>query len=169
MRFAICRIRFTRNSGKSGHPWNVTEILRQAGLIAWDFEYLIPDSIVPQPTHVIPYGVVSHRVSLNPDRPTATDGIMAAGKTRKHILSRKRLLEREVGALRFVAEEKDPEVLARIHQWKNERFGRFFDWGLDALKRIDGTKEEGFSGVVSTLYAADTLVAAHYGIRGAGQ
>lgn len=81
-------------------------------------------------------------------------------------------LEREVGPLRFVTAETDPAVFETVLRWKREQFHRTGlqdvlrpAW-VDALMRGLFEQREGtLRGKLAALYAGDTLVTAHFGVR----
>ncbi len=86
-----------------------------------------------------------------------------------------RKLGREAGELRFELMTRDPEVLARLREWKRAQRERTRTldplgeaWAERAVERCLTTDEPGFGGVLSALYAGDELVAAHLGLRSRG-
>jgi CelD/BcsL family acetyltransferase involved in cellulose biosynthesis len=83
-----------------------------------------------------------------------------------------RKLGREVGALRFEVSTADPDVLARLREWKRAQRDRTQTadpldepWAERAVERCLATTRPDFAGVLSALYAGDELVAAHLGLR----
>jgi CelD/BcsL family acetyltransferase involved in cellulose biosynthesis len=93
-------------------------------------------------------------------------------------LSHARRLARELGPLRFVPHDPDPRSLQRLVAWKRAQYGRerwggaldpfARDWVVALLERIHAAQEPGFAGMLSTLWAGDTLLAAHLGMRAHG-
>ncbi|GAA2364624.1 GNAT family N-acetyltransferase [Dactylosporangium salmoneum] len=83
--------------------------------------------------------------------------------------------EREIGPIRFVADSLDEGDLAKVIELKRAQYAAtgakdyFTEPGrqelLTALLRTRGTE---FAGILSTLHAGDTLLAAHFGIRAGG-
>jgi CelD/BcsL family acetyltransferase involved in cellulose biosynthesis len=90
-------------------------------------------------------------------------------------LSHARRLERALGPLRFVPHDPDPRLLHRLIAWKRAqyalpRWGGALDplarpWAVALLERVQATQAPGFAGMLSTLWAGETLVAAHLGLR----
>jgi CelD/BcsL family acetyltransferase involved in cellulose biosynthesis len=89
--------------------------------------------------------------------------------------SHARRLERALGPLRFVPHDPDPRLLHRLITWKRvqyarPRWGGALDplarpWAVALLERVQATQTAGFAGMLCTLWAGDTLVAAHLGLR----
>jgi CelD/BcsL family acetyltransferase involved in cellulose biosynthesis len=104
-------------------------------------------------------------------RARRTVGSQAVVQTQSHA----RRLERALGPLRFVPHDPDPRVLHRLVAWKRAqyalpRWGGALDplarpWAVTVLERIQATQTPGFAGMLSALWAGDTLVAAHFGMR----
>jgi CelD/BcsL family acetyltransferase involved in cellulose biosynthesis len=83
-----------------------------------------------------------------------------------------RKFEREVGQLRFEAHSSDPAALSTLMQWKLDRYRAhgYLDvfaipWIRDLMRRVQKTRTDRFSGILSLLYAGDELAAAHLGMR----
>jgi CelD/BcsL family acetyltransferase involved in cellulose biosynthesis len=80
--------------------------------------------------------------------------------------------EREHGPIRFEADIVDAKALARVVELKR---GQYAATGArdyfaepdrrELMTRLLNTRDHDFAGVLSTLYAGDSLVAAHFGIR----
>jgi CelD/BcsL family acetyltransferase involved in cellulose biosynthesis len=96
-----------------------------------------------------------------------------AGSKRITQLQRKsRKLEREVGPVRLEMHVPDRDVLDGVIRWKSEQCRRtqvydFFsdEPAVSLVRDIANTKVDGFEGVVSVLYAGDSVAAAHMGMR----
>jgi len=90
-------------------------------------------------------------------------------------LSHARRLERALGPLRLVPHDPDPAMLARLVGWKRAqyarpRWGGALDplarpWARALLARVQATQAPGFAGMLSVLWAGETPVAAHLGLR----
>lgn len=90
-------------------------------------------------------------------------------------LSHARRMERTLGPLRFVPHDPDPRMLHWLIAWKRAqyalpRWGGALDplarpWAVALLERVQATQSPGFAGMLSTLWAGETLVAAHLGLR----
>ena len=85
-----------------------------------------------------------------------------------------RRLERDKGPLRFELNEPDASVLEWIMRLKSEQWQRTYGAESDAFaqsrvrKILYGCMEErslDFKGVISSLYAGDQLVSAHFGLQ----
>lgn len=93
-------------------------------------------------------------------------------------LSHARRLARQLGPLRFVPHDADPRTLQRLVAWKRaqyarQRWGGALDpfargWAVALLERIHAAQQPGFAGMLSTLWAGDTMLAAHLGMRAHG-
>lgn len=96
----------------------------------------------------------------------------AAGtKELKNTARKRRKIEREIGPLRFVANDASPEAWAAFVRWKNSSYERLgvrsiidLEWVSRTLETIRQTDSPEFSGMLSTLYVGDRLAAAHFGI-----
>ncbi len=94
-------------------------------------------------------------------------------------LSHARRLARQSGPLRFVPHDPDPRSLHQLIAWKRaqygrERWGGALDpfargWVVALLARIHAAQEPGFAGMLSTLWAGETMLAAHLGMRAEGR
>ncbi len=84
------------------------------------------------------------------------------------LLRKERKLEREVGEVRFEYAHADGRILDRLLEWKSEQrletgsvdvFRQ--DWARAALEDLHAS---GKGGLLSTLWAGESLVAAHFGL-----
>ncbi|MCB1337132.1 MAG: GNAT family N-acetyltransferase [Maritimibacter sp.] len=83
-----------------------------------------------------------------------------------------RKLGREVGPLRFVANETDPAVWAALDGWKRASLAaigvRFIldrPWAGAVVAEVRATDTPGFGGMTSALWAGDTLAAVSFSMR----
>lgn len=90
----------------------------------------------------------------------------------KQIDRRGRKIERQMGPLRLVWNTDDEEVFETLLAWKaaqrnatNSPNVLLLPWARRLVERLRRHRTEGFEGVVSAVYAGDTLCAAHFGIR----
>ncbi len=81
-----------------------------------------------------------------------------------------RKLAREVGALRFEFHDNRDDVVDALVAWKSAQLQRQvgvdtfrLPWVAPLLRRVAAYRSPHFAGILSTLYAGDTLVAAHLG------
>jgi len=79
---------------------------------------------------------------------------------------------REIGPLRFELNASDPTLLRTVIQWKcdqSRRAGIYsilrWKWSQRLLESILTQKYESFGGMLSVLWAGDTLAAIHMGMR----
>ena len=84
-------------------------------------------------------------------------------------------LEREVGPLTFVADDRSPEAFEAVMRWKREQFQRTGlqdvlrpDWVSRLMADLFATREGAMTGQLSSLYAGGHLVAGHFGPRQGG-
>jgi len=89
----------------------------------------------------------------------------------KNTLRKERKLIREVGELRFVTHTQDPEILERLFELKSAQYKRTnrpdvisLPWVKQFLNEIWKQDSPDFSGLLSTLYAGDQLIAIHFGM-----
>ncbi|WP_033291130.1 GNAT family N-acetyltransferase [Amycolatopsis jejuensis] len=82
---------------------------------------------------------------------------------------------REHGELRFVADNRDPALLDEVIRLKRGQYAAtgardyFAEPSRKALlHRLFTTKEDSFSGLLSTVHVGQKLLAAHFGIRDGG-
>jgi CelD/BcsL family acetyltransferase involved in cellulose biosynthesis len=83
-----------------------------------------------------------------------------------------RRLASDVGTLTFEADVRDRHVLETLLRWKSNQYRRTgavdifrFPWVVDVIERVQRAEDEAFAGALSALFAGDTLVAAHLGLR----
>jgi len=153
-----------------GWRWSQRDLLEACGLASWDFESLIEEQV--------PEGV------RGAQRPIPvmdlTDGYQAylegrRGNCRKSVQTvfrKQRKMEREVGALRFEFDDRDPRVLRTLMDWKSDQYRRMSEWDRFAVPWITRLVRDlfdsaalGCSGTLSVLYVADRPAAAYFGLR----
>ncbi len=152
-----------------GTQWDWHELLRGAGLSYWQFEHL--------PAWQRPRGLpvecsVSPGLDLSRGFARWAERRRAATSVLPKLARSLRKLEQEVGPVRLELHSADRAVFDTVVRLKREQCQRtaqldFFAWPwtralVEHLRDVD---EPGFGGRLSALYAGDTLVAAHFGIR----
>ncbi len=152
--------------GRAEQGWDVPRILRSAGLRAWEFDHLV--------------AAADHRGAASSEAERAPRVDLSAGfdayvadlgredKSLRKALTQRRLIQRDIGPLRFDPLCRDPSVLAAILAWKAERFNDgcpLAPWVAGVLERLAAEQGPDFCGTLSAFYAGDTLVAAHFGLR----
>ncbi|MFZ6768589.1 GNAT family N-acetyltransferase [Undibacterium sp. Di26W] len=92
----------------------------------------------------------------------------------KKVATNERKLAKKYGELRFDMQSSDLGDYQALLKGKSQQFERTvgaahdifrLDWVRQVLEEIRLVKEPGFAGMLSTLHAGDTLVAAHFGMR----
>ena len=156
---------------RPGVTWDVQQLLRACGLSVFEFDHLVEEQ-QPFGRHVT--GTFASPVIDLKDG----DGEVpypewlrgAYPGIAKTTLKKERRLGRDLGEMRFVYDERDPEVLHTLMRWKSaqsrrtgrmDRFAR--PWIVDLVDHLFRVREEHFTGILSVLYAGDRPVAAHFG------
>ncbi len=151
--------------------WNAEQLVRDSGLVAWHFDHLVVAQEPFQPYHsnVVdsPYmdlsnGYESYR---NQQRQAGSSLITQAER-------KARKIAKEVGPLHFEIHTTNNQVSESLVTWKQAQLSRMhyvdifrFKWVMELLELIWHKKTDGFSGMLSALYAGDKLIAVHLGIR----
>lgn len=155
-----------------GWEWDGRALVRAAGLSAFDFTAMRAEQRAFAPFHR--RVVDSHVIELGEGgfddyaRERRRAGHAVVTQTQSHA----RRLERRLGPLRFTMHDPDPRTLHRLIEWKRRQYRATgaldvfaHPWTVALLERLQATQTEGFAGVLSTLTAGDTIVAAHIGMR----
>lgn len=151
--------------------WDALDLIRGCRLRVWNFDHLLDSQKAFEPYHVghaespvmdLSKGFEAYRIG----RPGAGSKRMGGLDA---LVSK---LERDAGEVRFEAEVGDVAVLRTLLHWKSEQYRRSkgvdilgFRWIVQLLERIHATKNVGFAGVLSALYAGERIAAAHLGMR----
>jgi CelD/BcsL family acetyltransferase involved in cellulose biosynthesis len=153
--------------------WSAEDLVRGARLKTLKFHHQLRDQpqFDPYTTRRVPSPVVDVAGGWD----AYLEQRRTAGVSSFNALPRKmRKVERELGALRFVPHTTEPDVFARLVEWKraqylrtNTRGSMQHEWGLEVLRRLMQVQGAEFSGTLSALYAGDRLIAAHAGMRSA--
>ncbi|MBC3920126.1 GNAT family N-acetyltransferase [Undibacterium sp. CY18W] len=92
----------------------------------------------------------------------------------KKVATNERKLAKKYGELRFEMQSSDLADYQALLKGKSQQFERTvgaahdifrLDWVCQMLEEIRLANEPGFAGMLSTLHAGDTLIAAHFGMR----
>ena len=155
---------------KPGVELDARELLRACKLSVWQFDCLAEGQrpFVPFVTEVVSSPVID----LTDGFPAYQEKLRAKSPQFCKDLARKtRNLQRH-GELRFVADSRDPAELRTLMRWKSDQFRRtgridVFDrpWIVALIEHFFSTRTDPAAGLLSVLYAGDTLVAAHFGLR----
>ncbi|MEI5099389.1 GNAT family N-acetyltransferase [Streptomyces sp. PmtG] len=158
---------------RPGVTWDTPELLRACGLSVFEFDHLVEEqhSFGPYVTGMFDSPVID----LKDDDSDGDYAEWLRGSypgIAKTTLKKERRLARDLGEVRFVVDERDPEPLARLMRWKSaqyrrtgrmDRFAR--PWIVDLVNHLFQVRDRHFTGVLSVLYAGDRPVAAHFGPR----
>ncbi|MFF0204668.1 GNAT family N-acetyltransferase [Streptomyces sp. NPDC005017] len=86
--------------------------------------------------------------------------------------AQERRMDRRLGPVRFVYEERDPTVLDTLIAWKSAHYRRTGrrdpftrPWITELVRQLSAMAHPECSGVLSVLYAGERPVAAHFGLR----
>jgi CelD/BcsL family acetyltransferase involved in cellulose biosynthesis len=81
-------------------------------------------------------------------------------------------LEREVGRIAFLIDDRSPEAFETLVRWKREQHVRTglhdvfgAPWSLGLMRDLFVQRQGPFQGLMMTLRAGDQLVAGHFGVR----
>ena len=147
------------------------ELLRQCGLVSWDFDRLIATQEPFRPFHKLcePSALMNlsqgYEAYVSERRDAGSEQI-------KKCMNLMRRLELEVGPIRFIPHSPDSAALSKVLAWKSAQYRKTgwrdlfaLRWGRSLVERIHGIENESFAGMLSLLYAGDHLVAGHLGMR----
>ncbi|MFF5208980.1 GNAT family N-acetyltransferase [Streptosporangium sp. NPDC000396] len=147
------------------------DLLRACKLSAIDFDYLVAGqpTFAPYETDVRPSPVMDLRGGFD----AYIDQVRAGSpKNYKTVRYKERKLGREQGELRFEWDSTDAGTLRTIMNWKSDqyqrtgRIDRFAQpWIVRLVEELHSHRSDDFSGVLTMVYAGDTPVAGHFGLR----
>jgi CelD/BcsL family acetyltransferase involved in cellulose biosynthesis len=151
--------------------WNAKDLIGASGLRAWEFDHVV--AAQREFERFAHTRATSPVIEISSDLEALLQERHAAGvREIRAALRKMRKLEREHGDLRFVPHETAPEALATLLRWKQQQYLQTGvvdvlarPWVRQTLELAHATHDEGFAGLLSLLYAGDTLVAAHLGLR----
>jgi CelD/BcsL family acetyltransferase involved in cellulose biosynthesis len=157
-----------------GAQWDASELLTSCGISVWHFDHLVSGQ---EPFSRYQVAVAPSPVIDLSDGFAAYEEQVLAGKShfRKELARKTRKLEREVGPVKFVSDSPDLGDLRTLMSWKSDQYQRTgradtFDepWVVAAVERLLACRENGFSSLMSMLYAGDRPVAAILALRNGG-
>ena len=76
---------------------------------------------------------------------------------------------KDLGQLRFEVDTSESDVMDAMHRWRAAKYGSVPVWVRDALNIFRDYRDTEFSGVLSSIYGGDKLLAAHFGIKSNGR
>ncbi|MBW8484459.1 GNAT family N-acetyltransferase [Actinomadura parmotrematis] len=150
-----------------GLELDARDLLRACGLAVWDFDHLLARQAPFAPFHTV---LRKEPVMELAEGFDAFEAHLrqSAPKTHKTIRYKERKLGRDVGELRYEFASADPADLRRLMDWKSDQYNRTGrtdrfarPWIVSLLEHFHAT---GF-GVLSVLWAGDTPVSTHLGLR----
>ena len=153
-----------------GASWSAPELLRSLGLGSYTFDH-VPTSEPHFLAHVrqredSPVLDLSARFDAYVESCRGTERDEPSEALRK-----RRRLER-AAKVRFELDDRSPEALSILLGWKTEQHRRtgslpVFElaWVREVLERLLATRSEEITGMLTSLYADDALIAAQLGLR----
>jgi CelD/BcsL family acetyltransferase involved in cellulose biosynthesis len=154
-----------------GFDWDAKQLLMACGVAVWHFDHLVAGQRPFAPYQAAT--AASPVIDLADGFDAYTERLRARSVQFCRDVARKaRKLEREVGQLRFAADSGDIGELRMLMTWKSEQYRRTgrtdrFDrpWIVEVVEKLLRYRQNDFKGVLSMLYAGDTPVAGHFGLR----
>ncbi|MGW5739373.1 MULTISPECIES: GNAT family N-acetyltransferase [Streptomyces] len=156
---------------RPGFTWDARELLRACGLALYEFDHLAggqepfeagASGSFASPVMDIDQGYEAYLHRLKAKSP----------KFIRSTLAKERRLTRDHGTVRYVHDERDPEVLDVLMGWKSAQYrrtgrsDRFAQaWISQMVRQLFHTRSEQFAGLLSVLYVDDVPAAAHFGLR----
>lgn len=118
----------------------------------------------------------AYAIELDGDAEAYLEAIRAASpKKFKNYRRLEHRLEREVGALKLVTDDRSQETFDLLLGWKSEQFVRTGiqdvlrpAWVQQMMQSLFETTDGPVTGLTVSLYAGETLVAGHFGVRQGG-
>jgi CelD/BcsL family acetyltransferase involved in cellulose biosynthesis len=156
-----------------GLDWDPRELLRGAGLDVWEFDHLLAGQ-----RPFAPYHHARRRSSVIDVSGGYDAWLLDRRQAFRHSITdmgrKQRKLGREEGAIRFLFDVADGEVLDTLMRWKSAQYrrtGRSDRFARPAtvqlLRELLQTRAPGCTGTLSVLYAGRRPVAIHLGLRSA--
>jgi CelD/BcsL family acetyltransferase involved in cellulose biosynthesis len=151
-------------------PIDPVELLKACGLRYWAFDHLVSvDSSFDRYCE-------SHADSLSIDLSQGFDAYLATRSKATDLIrqtrSKAKKLAQTFGEVRFEAHTESPAVLRALGEWKSRQYresGLIDNFSIDWIRRLTENlvhvQTPEFGGILSALYAGDTLVAVHLGLR----
>lgn len=153
-------------------PCDMKTLMKGCGLDIWDFDHVPASQGAFAP--FVKASASSPVLDLQEGFDAYLERRKAAGAQRLAQTQRKaRGFERKVGPLRFEVDSRDRRAFGQLLQWKQEQCLRtgvpdFLSWGWTTalIERIWATETPALAGRLSVVWHEDTVVAAHFGMRG---
>jgi CelD/BcsL family acetyltransferase involved in cellulose biosynthesis len=155
-----------------GVQWDARELLRACGLSVWQFDHLVEGqrpfeqyrtATRPSPFIDLTDGFDSYHEKLAFRSPQFC----------RNLERKERKLERETGHLRFDPDSRDESAFRALLAWKSTQYRRTGQvdvfarpWVASLIEALFNYRSSSFGGLLSVLYADETPIAAHFGLRG---
>ncbi|MFF2851819.1 GNAT family N-acetyltransferase [Streptomyces sp. NPDC058001] len=156
---------------RPGFRWDARDLLRDCGLALFEFDHLVEgqtpfaagvSGTFPSPVMDVDEGYEAYLARLRERSPKFT----------RTTLAKERRLARDHGEVRYVHDERDPEVLRTLMEWKSAQYRRTgrsdrfaHEWITGLVRHLFHSRSQQFAGILSVLYAGRVPVAAHLGLR----
>jgi CelD/BcsL family acetyltransferase involved in cellulose biosynthesis len=150
---------------------DVRALLRACKLSVFDFDHMVAGQptfaahqtdVRPAPVMDLSAGFEAYIEQVRANSP----------KNYKTVRYKERKFGREQGGLRFEWDSADTGALRQLMRWKSDQYrrtgrvDRFAQpWIVQLLDRMHAERSQGFAGVLTMVYAGDTPVAGHFGLR----
>jgi len=155
----------------SALQWDPLELLRECDLSAWFFDHLLA-SQAPMCKHHLATSLSPYLDLSAGFEAYRAERRKAGSDELREVLRKSRKIEREVAPLRFEPCSQDKKALDVLVRWKREQLQSLGlqdcfseHWVLPMLERVALYRGERFSGMLSTLYVGDELLAVTLGMR----
>ncbi|MFI1995209.1 GNAT family N-acetyltransferase [Actinoplanes sp. NPDC020271] len=153
---------------RRGSECDAKELLKACRLPVLEYDHLMAGQFVEHHTTISP----SPLMNIENGYTAYVENRNVAGDVVKQTLRKQRKMAREVGDERFVWDDRSPEALAALREWKSaqylrtQQYDRFATpWIAGVLEELQSSASDDCRAVVSTVYAGDRPVAAHLGLR----
>ncbi|GAA3441537.1 hypothetical protein Pve01_23730 [Planomonospora venezuelensis] len=150
---------------------DVRALLRTCRLSVFDFDHMVAGqpTFAPYQTDVRPAPVMDLSAGFD----AYVEQVRAnSPKNYKTVRYKERKFGREQGGLRFEWDSADTGALRQLMQWKSDQYrrtgrvDRFAQpWIVRLLDEMHAERSPHFAGVLTMVYAGDTPVAGHFGLR----
>jgi CelD/BcsL family acetyltransferase involved in cellulose biosynthesis len=146
------------------------QLVRECGLVAWDFDHLLLSQQQFAPYRYTTEG--SPYVDLSDGYEAYCRRRRAMGSNELKDGQRKaRKMDREVGPLRVELHSPSQEMFQLLLEWKSDQYQRTkitdvfsFEWTRQLLAHLLTYRDDTFAGVLTVLYAGDRPAAMHLGM-----
>ncbi len=154
-----------------GAEWDPRALLRACRIPAWEFDHLVPGQApfqryqavsAPSPYIDLSDGFDAYHAKLR----------VRSSSFCRTISYKARKLSRDVGEVSYVLDSRELGALRTLMAWKSDQFrrtGRIDRFGepgiIECVESLLDVRGDGFSSLLSVLYAGGEPVAGHFGLR----